>query len=61
MSVTTRSPVAEILERTLDGERLSDEDAATLLRSHDLVAVGRAANEIRNRLHDPDRVTFIVD
>ena len=32
-----------------------------LLRSRDLVAVGRAANEIRNRLHDPERVTFIID
>ena len=61
MSVTAESPTAEILERTLDGERLTDENAVTLLRSHDLVAVGRAANEIRNRLHDPDKVTFIVD
>ena len=33
----------------------------TLLRSRDLVAVGRAANEVRNRLHDPERVTFIID
>ena len=32
-----------------------------LLRSRDLVAVGRVANAIRNRLHDPDRVTFIID
>ena len=27
----------------------------------DLVAVGRVADEIRNRLNDPSRVTFIVD
>ncbi len=33
----------------------------TLLRSRDLVAVGRAANAVRNRLHDPERVTFIID
>ncbi|MDX6511197.1 MAG: cyclic dehypoxanthinyl futalosine synthase, partial [Gaiellaceae bacterium] len=32
-----------------------------LLRSRDLVSVGRVANAIRNRLHDPDRVTFIID
>src|SRR5205085_2154373 len=25
------------------------------------VAVGRAANEVRNKLHDPERVTFIID
>ena len=53
--------VAEILEKALDGERIDDADAVALLRSRDLVAVGRAANAIRNRLHDPDRVTFIID
>ena len=61
MSVAERTPVAEILEKATSGERITDEDAAELLRSRDLVAVGRAANEIRNRLHDPERVTFIID
>jgi cyclic dehypoxanthinyl futalosine synthase len=50
-----------ILERVLDGERLTDEDAVTLLRSRDLVAVGRVANEIRGRKTDPNRVSFIID
>ena len=54
---TTRA----ILDGVLAGERLRDEDAITLLRSRDLVAVGRAADEIRNRKNDPDRVTFIID
>ena len=53
--------VQEVLAKALAGERISDEDAVALLRSRDLVAVGRAANEIRDRLNDPDRVTFIVD
>jgi cyclic dehypoxanthinyl futalosine synthase len=53
--------VREVLDKALDGERISDGDAVVLLRSRDLVAVGRAANEIRNRLNDPGRVTFIVD
>ena len=62
MTTVTASPnVAEILERVLDGERLGDEDALGLLESRDLVAVGRVANEIRNRKHDPSRVSFIVD
>jgi cyclic dehypoxanthinyl futalosine synthase len=61
MKVAERTPVAEILEKATSGERITDEDAVELLRSRDLVAVGRAANEIRNRLHDPDRVTFIID
>ena len=53
--------VPEILARTLDGERLSDDDAVTLLRSRDLVAVGAAADELRGRKTNPDEVTFIVD
>ena len=62
MTTLAASPtVAEILERVLDGERLDDESALALLESRDLVAVGRVANEVRNRTHDPLRVTFIVD
>jgi cyclic dehypoxanthinyl futalosine synthase len=61
MSVASRSPVAEVLEKAYEGERITDEEAVTLLRSRDLVAVGRAANAVRNRLHDPERVTFIID
>jgi cyclic dehypoxanthinyl futalosine synthase len=54
----TASPV---LDKALSGERITDEDALTLLRSRDLVAVGRAADELRNRKIDRRRVTFIVD
>ena len=50
-----------ILEKALEGERITDEDAVALLRSRDLVSVGRVANEIRNRKHDPERITFIID
>ena len=50
-----------VLDRALDGERLTDEEALTLLRSRDLVPVGRVADELRNRKIDKRRVTFIVD
>jgi cyclic dehypoxanthinyl futalosine synthase len=62
VSITEKAPVApthepprvhEVLEKALDGERITDEDAIALLRSRDLVAVGRVANELRNRLTDP--------
>jgi cyclic dehypoxanthinyl futalosine synthase len=56
MSVTK-----EILDRAHAGERISDADALALLESRDLVGVGRAADELRNRRVDPSRVTFIVD
>src|SRR5215212_6604799 len=51
----------EILERALDGERITDDEALALLESRDLVAVGRAANELRSRRTDPERITFIID
>ena len=47
--------------KALAGERISDEDALALLESRDLVAVGRAADELQARKTDPARVTFIVD
>src|SRR5439155_7609975 len=56
-----RVTVAEVLDKALEGERITDEEAVTLLRSRDLVAVGRVANALRNRKHDPGRVTFIID
>ena len=47
------SDVRQVLDRALDGERIGDDDAVTLLRSRDLVAVGRVAGELRNRKVDP--------
>jgi cyclic dehypoxanthinyl futalosine synthase len=52
---------AEILEKAHDGERIDDAEAVALLESRDLVAVGRAANAVRNRKNDPTRITFIID
>ena len=52
---------AAILEKALDGGRIADAEAVELLRSRDLVAVGRAADELRRRRTDPDRITFIID
>jgi cyclic dehypoxanthinyl futalosine synthase len=53
--------VREILDKARDGERIDEADAVALLESRDLVAVGRAADELRARRTDPSRVTFIVD
>jgi cyclic dehypoxanthinyl futalosine synthase len=50
-----------VLDKALEGGRINDEEALTLLRSRDLVAVGRVADELRNRKIDKRRVTFIVD
>jgi cyclic dehypoxanthinyl futalosine synthase len=53
--------VSAILDKTLDGERVTDAEALELLESRDLVAVGKAADELRRRRTNPDRITFIVD
>ena len=53
--------LGEALERALAGERIGDDEALALLRSRDLVQVGRVADELRGRRVDPQRVTFIID
>ncbi len=55
------SGVRAVLDRALAGERISDGEALTLLRSKELVPIGRAADELRGRRTDPSRVTFIID
>ena len=53
--------IAEILDKALAGERISDAEALELLESKDLVAVGKAADQLRARRTDPGRITFIID
>ena len=60
-AVAAADETAPVLDKALAGERISDDDAVALLRSRDLVAIGRAANELRARRTDPTRITFIVD
>jgi 2-iminoacetate synthase ThiH len=56
----TRSS-AQILENVLAGGRLSDSDAVTLLDEGNLLEIGAAAQEVRNRKNDPSVATYIVD
>jgi cyclic dehypoxanthinyl futalosine synthase len=53
--------ITEILDKALAGERISDAEALELLESKDLVAVGKAADQLRARRTDPGRITFIID
>jgi cyclic dehypoxanthinyl futalosine synthase len=53
--------VADVLAKALSGDRIGEEEALTLLRSKDLVEIGRAADELRARKTDPRRVTFVID
>ncbi|MFM9026002.1 MAG: cyclic dehypoxanthinyl futalosine synthase [Planctomycetaceae bacterium] len=53
--------VRTILDRVLDGHRLSGADALRLLESHDLAAIGRAADTVTRRLHPEPWRTYNID
>ena len=55
------SQVKKILARALSGERLSTEDCTDLLQSHDIAAIGAAADDVRQRRHPQNIVTYIID
>jgi len=54
-------PVAEILEDVRQGERISAADAHTLLEEGDLLELGLAAHQVRDRLNDPAVATYNID
>ena len=41
--------------------RLSDEEAIELLKHGDILELGKQANEVRQKFHPGNTVTFIVD
>src|SRR5258708_39249825 len=50
-----------IADKIHQGERISIDDALYLFTKADLMAVGRLAQEVRQKMHPEGRVTFIVD
>ncbi|MEP6921351.1 MAG: cyclic dehypoxanthinyl futalosine synthase [bacterium] len=55
------SGIDAILDRALAGVRLTSEDCTALLESHDVAAIGAAADQIRQRKHPDNVVTYIID
>lgn len=53
--------VNELLEKAVAGERLSPDEGARLLESHDLAALGRAADEVTRRRHPEPYRTYNID
>jgi cyclic dehypoxanthinyl futalosine synthase len=53
--------IQPILDRVLAGERMTTEECATLLESHDIARMGVAADEVRRRKHPEGVVTYIID
>ena len=55
------STINRLLDKAVAGERLNCEQGLRLLQSHDLAALGRAANAVTGRLHPEPYRTFNVD
>jgi cyclic dehypoxanthinyl futalosine synthase len=53
--------IQRILEKRLNGGRLSTDDCTALLESYDIASIGAAADEIRRRRHPDNIVTYIID
>lgn len=53
--------VTDILKKAVDGERLTPEEGLALFHSHDLAAIGRAADAVTRRLHPEPIRTYNID
>ncbi len=60
MIATTRT-ITSILDRVVQGERLSAPDALLLLESRDLAAIGSAANQVTLQMHPESYRTYNID
>ena len=55
------SDLQPILDKAVAGERLTPDEGLRLLRSHDLPALGRAADLVARRLHPEPYRTYNID
>ncbi|HET6267989.1 MAG TPA: cyclic dehypoxanthinyl futalosine synthase [Acidobacteriota bacterium] len=61
MDVVVESSPTTILDKVYRGERLSQDEAASLFHNADLVELGMAADWVRMKKHSDRRVSFIID
>ncbi len=61
MSVSASKTLKEVVSKVLSFERISKEEALTLLREGSLNLLGYLANRWRKRYHPDGVVTFVVD
>jgi len=55
------SDIARLLDRAVDGQRLTPTDGLELLQSDDLPAIGQAADRVTRRLHPEPYRTYNID
>ena len=61
MIATASDSIRDILDKAVDGERLSAEEGIRLLESNDLSAIGAAADKVSRRMHPEPYRTYNVD
>ena len=61
MIAAAEKSVREILDKAIAGERLSEAEGLRLLESHDLAAIGSAADQVSRRLHPEPFRTYNID
>jgi cyclic dehypoxanthinyl futalosine synthase len=55
------SNLAQLLNKAIAGERLTQDEGVRLIESHDLAALGRAADAVTRRLHPEPYRTYNID
>ena len=60
MGLFKSEPVDSILEKALNGDRISSSEALQLYNEADFLKVQAVARELRNRKVDPERVTYTM-
>ena len=53
--------IRSILDKAIDGKRISFDEGVELIKSRDLAAIGAAADAITRRLHPESYRTYNVD
>lgn len=61
MIARAESPVRALLEKAVAGIRLTPQEGLTLLESGDLAEIGRAADQVTQRLHPENYRTYNID
>ncbi|MEZ5939838.1 MAG: cyclic dehypoxanthinyl futalosine synthase [Planctomycetaceae bacterium] len=61
MIAAVESEIQSILDKAVAGERLTPGEGLALLKSHDLTALGQAANAVTQRLHPEPYRTYNID
>ncbi|MDA0833565.1 MAG: dehypoxanthine futalosine cyclase [Planctomycetota bacterium] len=55
------SDITPLLDKAVAGERLTSDEGLKLLESHDLLAIGQAANAVTKRMHPSPYRTYNID